>query len=194
MTSFVEKWHYSLNVTWLIATRYNTLQLTATQYKTLQHTLHVHAQTPSYVAWLLDVWHDALQHTATNCNTLQHTATHCNTRTASCATWCIHSDVTYCNTLQHATTHIYTRTLSCMTWLLHKARESFIHDTTLSYVTGLIHSYVKCLIFTKYDSFMYEGDVSYMNKSPHISERFTLPKDVTHAYMNVLRYVKIIFM
>jgi len=44
----------------------------------------------------LEAQRDALQHTATQCNTLQHTTTHCNT---------LQHTATHCNTLQHTATH-----------------------------------------------------------------------------------------
>jgi len=62
---------------------------------------------------IVEVFGDALQHAATQCNTsqtkrntLEHLATHCNSLQHP-ATHCItlHHPTTHCNTLQHAATH-----------------------------------------------------------------------------------------
>ena len=52
---------------------------------------------------------DALQHTATQCNTLQHIATRCNALQHT-ATHCntLQHIAMHCNTLQHTATHCFT--------------------------------------------------------------------------------------
>ena len=58
---------------------------------------------------------NALQHTATHCNTLQHAATHCNTLQylhshlmKSCCVSLLLCTSTHCNTLQHTAMHCNT--------------------------------------------------------------------------------------
>ena len=74
-----------------------TMQLTATPCNSPQHnatscTQEIStSQNPVFLRTLLV---DAVQGTATHCNTLQHNATHCNT---------LQHTATHCNTLQHTT-------------------------------------------------------------------------------------------
>jgi len=65
---------------------------------------------------------DALQHTATHCNTLQYTATYCNTLQHMHISMCVHDifiHMMHCNTLQHTATHCNTciYLCVCMTYL-----------------------------------------------------------------------------
>jgi len=75
--------------TWLIhRTHCNILQHSQTLCNSV-HLLRCHV-------WCdMTQWLQALQHTATYCNTLQHTATYCNT---------LQHTATYCNILQHTQT------------------------------------------------------------------------------------------
>jgi len=87
---------HSCDKTFLHASRhFTTRQRTATHCSTLQHTTQCntlqHTARHSCMRQDISLLGNALQHTATHCNTLQHTATHCST---------LHHNATQCNTLQ----------------------------------------------------------------------------------------------
>jgi len=86
-------------------------------------------------------YNNALQHTATNCNTLQQTATHtatpCNTRQHTATYYsALQHTATHCNTLQHTTTHYST--------LQHTATHCNTLQHTAAHCNTLQHTATHC--------------------------------------------------
>ena len=163
------------------ATRCNTLQQITTDYNALErvrvmHTC-VHACSSIHVCISIEAclqariqkdWvRDALQHTATHCNTLQHTATHCNAE--ACLRALIQGDftnntevvqtmtvllasseaslrryiaATHCNTLQHTATHCNTlqHTATPCNTLQHTATHCNTPQHTAAHCNTLQHT------------------------------------------------------
>ena len=125
------------------ATHCNTLQRTVTQG--IRHDSIIFDMTHSCVVWLIHMWFDSFI-----CDMTHSYVTHLIHMCNECMTWLMHM---WCDTF------ILDMADSCATWRIHMWRDAhlyltFIHDTTLSwlsrtiyitYVTWLMVSYRSCM-------------------------------------------------